>query len=499
MFSRTPSTSIVVCLARIVMPFSRSRSPESMIRSTTAWFSRNTPVWRSIASTSVVLPWSTWATIATLRRSDRMDSGWTEGTAVPGSDVMGRRSVAHAGGSGERHDGGPRPRNRAAIVQTAWCAADGYGWTTCRGRSASGRRAGGNRGRLDQLAVEQLDHAVGDLQHHRIVGRDDRRHALGTNDGPDEEHDPLPCLGVELAGRLVGEEQPRPVGERAGDHDPLLLAARQLVGPMARPFGEPDEVEQLRDPAVALPRLRADEPQGHLDVLRGGQDRDQAERLEHEGDRMTANLCRRGLAEPRDLGPVDEDAPGRRLVEPAEQVEQGRLAGARTAPHGEQLAARDVDVHATERVDDRATALVVASEPAGHHHRVAGLEPRPCACIPLVHRPSSRSPRSGQMPTWSSSSRSRTRLRSSSASTCALGSCSRPARSSTAYSSAMTRSSPSCDCSVRRSVSVLVRPSRIATVRWTCSDTNASWVTMMIVVPRALLIPRRRRNTSADV
>ena len=60
------------------MPFSRSRSPESMTRSTTAWLARNVPVWRSIASTSVVLPWSTWATIATLRRSS---CGWPVGSA----------------------------------------------------------------------------------------------------------------------------------------------------------------------------------------------------------------------------------------------------------------------------------------------------------------------------------------------------------------------------------------------------------------------------------
>ena len=52
------------------MPFSRSRSPESMTRSSTlsAWCAVKAPACRSIASTSVVLPWSTWATIATLRR-----------------------------------------------------------------------------------------------------------------------------------------------------------------------------------------------------------------------------------------------------------------------------------------------------------------------------------------------------------------------------------------------------------------------------------------------
>src|SRR5437763_1908228 len=60
-----------VFLARIVMPFSRSRSPESMTRSATSWFSRKEPDCQSIASTRVVFPWSTWATIATLRRSSR--------------------------------------------------------------------------------------------------------------------------------------------------------------------------------------------------------------------------------------------------------------------------------------------------------------------------------------------------------------------------------------------------------------------------------------------
>ena len=57
-----------VFLARMVMPFSFSRSPLSIMRS---WVSSprwcSAPDCRSIASTRVVLPWSTWATMATLR------------------------------------------------------------------------------------------------------------------------------------------------------------------------------------------------------------------------------------------------------------------------------------------------------------------------------------------------------------------------------------------------------------------------------------------------
>src|SRR3954469_11819695 len=53
----------------IVMPRSRSSSLLSIARSATRSFARNVPLWCSSASTRVVLPWSTCAMIATLRRS----------------------------------------------------------------------------------------------------------------------------------------------------------------------------------------------------------------------------------------------------------------------------------------------------------------------------------------------------------------------------------------------------------------------------------------------
>src|ERR1017187_8595809 len=58
---------MAVFLAKMVMPRSRSRSLESITRSMRCSLARNVPLWRSMASTSVVLPWSTWAMIAILR------------------------------------------------------------------------------------------------------------------------------------------------------------------------------------------------------------------------------------------------------------------------------------------------------------------------------------------------------------------------------------------------------------------------------------------------
>src|SRR3954452_9283575 len=67
------------------MSFSRSRSMESMTRSRTefssAWCWVKAPDCHSIPSTSVVLPWSTWAMMARLRRSARTDT-WIQVTRL---------------------------------------------------------------------------------------------------------------------------------------------------------------------------------------------------------------------------------------------------------------------------------------------------------------------------------------------------------------------------------------------------------------------------------
>src|SRR5687768_18596763 len=63
-------------LARMVIPRSRSRGLESSRVSWATWLSRKLPLWRRRASTSVVLPWSTWAMMATFRMSLRTWFMW---------------------------------------------------------------------------------------------------------------------------------------------------------------------------------------------------------------------------------------------------------------------------------------------------------------------------------------------------------------------------------------------------------------------------------------
>ena len=92
---------------------------------------------------------------------------------------------------------------------------------------------------LDRFAVSQLDDAVCDVEEQRVVCRHDRRNALAANELADDLHDRPRVRGVELARRLIRYQELRAVGKRPHDGDALLLATRELVGPVTRPAREP--------------------------------------------------------------------------------------------------------------------------------------------------------------------------------------------------------------------------------------------------------------------
>ena len=62
-------------------------------------------------------------------------------------------------------------------------------------------------------------------------------------------------LAVQVAGRLVGQQQRRRGDQRPGHRDPLLLAAGELVRLVAGPVGQADQVQRGQGPAAPLGRL----------------------------------------------------------------------------------------------------------------------------------------------------------------------------------------------------------------------------------------------------
>ena len=124
---------------------------------------------------------------------------------------------------------------------------------------------------LHYLAVAEHEDLVGDDPGAEQVVSDVKQAeaALAAQVGEQGEH-PGTERDVQHGDGLVGDHQLRLAGERAGDQDPLALAAGQLVRELFHELarrGEADGLEQFADP---LPGLRA----GHAqEVLAGPRQR----------------------------------------------------------------------------------------------------------------------------------------------------------------------------------------------------------------------------------
>ena len=260
----------------------------------------------------------------------------------------------------------------------------------------------------------------------------------------------------------------------------------------------PTMVQQLATRVLAGAGLGLHQPQRNLDVLRGRQDRQQAQRLEHETDPVSAELDQLVLAELGDCLAVDHDVPsvGRSsppmidssvvLPHPDRPRRASSLArGTRrlTSTEGAyRLGAGLVDADELDRLDHRRLDF---GAPLGRH--VLDVESvRRASVMVLPVLVVAGSP-SGQIEMWSPSS---TRARG------APGPAPRLAARQLQPADAIEHGvflgdqlvlAIDRDSGARRSVSVLVRPSRMAIVRCTWLFTSGSWVTTTIVTPSSLV------------
>ena len=99
----------------------------------------------------------------------------------------------------------------------------------------------------DHLAVDELDDAPLHLiDEARLMGGHHHGGAARVDAG-EQLHDVDGCRGVEVSGRLVGQEHLGTVDQCTGDRDALLLTTRQLVRQPLLLAGEADEREHLGD------------------------------------------------------------------------------------------------------------------------------------------------------------------------------------------------------------------------------------------------------------
>src|SRR6266508_3434295 len=184
---------------------------------------------------------------------------------------------------------------------------------------------GGGVGHLvDDLAVLEEQHVVGVGGGARVVGHHHDRLAELVDRAPQEAEQLGAGVGVEVAGGLVGEHDRGRGRQRPGGGDPLLLAAGELARPVAQAVTQADGVDHPVDPGAV--GLGAGQGHRQLDVLRGGQRRQQVERLEDEADTLAAQQGELLVREGVQLGAANEDLPGGHLVQAGQAVHEGRLS-----------------------------------------------------------------------------------------------------------------------------------------------------------------------------
>ena len=133
-------------------------------------------------------------------------------------------------------------------------------------------------------------------------------------------------LVVEIRRRLVGEQELRPIDQRAGDGHPLLLADRQLMR-----IGIDAIVDAQRLQHGVRRRTIHRQPGDALrdqQVLQRGQRRQQVELLQDDADVPPAEAVARGRGERRQILSVDDDRAAGGQQQSGDQVQQRRLPAA---------------------------------------------------------------------------------------------------------------------------------------------------------------------------
>src|SRR5215204_4713391 len=177
-----------------------------------------------------------------------------------------------------------------------------------------------------QVPVRQDEAADVELIHEaEVMGRDDDRGAepVQLDEQPQQ---PARQRRVDVAGRLVGEEQLRAGDEGAGDRGALLLAAGEHRRQDMHVLAEADPAQQLDDLAPVARLVLALHAQRQGDVLVGRQVVEEAEILEHHAH-PAAHPGERVAGDADDVPAEERDQPSGRAHRHEDQPQERRLAG----------------------------------------------------------------------------------------------------------------------------------------------------------------------------
>jgi len=152
---------------------------------------------------------------------------------------------------------------------------------------------------------------------------------------------------IQRAGRLVGENERRVVGQRARHRHALALPARELIRPLAHMLAKPKCAEKGgRALAHGRGRQRSERPHRQHHIVDDREFGQQEMELEDKAERGEPDLPALHLTHARGGAAADQHFAARRQIKQAQEIEERRLARPGRPSDGDEfpLADRKADV-----------------------------------------------------------------------------------------------------------------------------------------------------------
>ena len=165
---------------------------------------------------------------------------------------------------------------------------------------------------------------------------------------------------VQVAGGLVHQHHVRAAHQCPGDGDALALPAGELSRAVIQPVGHAHPLQHPRRPAPGLRPRHAGDKQRHAHVFPGVELRQQVVKLVDKAQALVAQLAQLPLAQRRQVLPRHQHPAAAGVIQAAEQVQEGRLAGTRSADDGNLFPRPQAELHIFQDVHPPAAILVSA-------------------------------------------------------------------------------------------------------------------------------------------
>src|ERR1700681_3469350 len=134
-------------------------------------------------------------------------------------------------------------------------------------------------------------YTIGKLEDASVVGDYDECPVGAFRHASQDLHHAAPGLMVEVAGRLVADDQFRFMYQCTGNRHALLLAAAELPRKRVKTRAKIDRFERLFRASFGVPSWYAVNQQRDRHVFNGIEGGQQVEKLKNKTDRRTAKAC----------------------------------------------------------------------------------------------------------------------------------------------------------------------------------------------------------------